>query len=54
VTFGYGDSILFKNLEFGVDMTSRIAIVGPNGVGKSTLLKLLYGKLQPVRESIIG
>jgi len=37
---------LFKNLEFGVDMESRIAIVGPNGVGKSTLLKLLCGELQ--------
>jgi ATPase subunit of ABC transporter with duplicated ATPase domains len=35
-------------VEFGVDMNSRIAIVGPNGVGKSTLLKLLYGKLEPV------
>jgi len=48
VTFGYGgDSILFKKINFGVDMDSRIAIVGPNGVGKSTLLKLLYGKLEP-------
>ncbi|KJH46985.1 ABC transporter, ATP-binding protein [Dictyocaulus viviparus] len=47
VTFGYGDNILFKNLDFGVDMNSRIAIVGPNGVGKSTLLKLLAGKIHP-------
>lgn len=48
VTFGYGNEILFKNIDFGVDMDSRIAIVGPNGVGKSTLLKLLIGKLEPV------
>lgn len=48
VTFGYGNTILFKDLDFGVDMDSRIAIVGPNGVGKSTLLKLLVGKIQPV------
>ncbi|KAL3990375.1 ABC transporter family protein [Acanthocheilonema viteae] len=47
VTFGYEDQILFKNLDFGVDMDSRIAIVGPNGVGKSTLLKLLAGKIEP-------
>lgn len=40
--------MLFKNLDFGVDMDSRIAIVGPNGVGKSTLLKLLAGKIEPV------
>uniref|UniRef100_A0A915B9J7 ABC transporter domain-containing protein n=1 Tax=Parascaris univalens TaxID=6257 RepID=A0A915B9J7_PARUN len=47
VSFGYKDQVLFKNLDFGVDMDSRIAIVGPNGVGKSTLLKLLYGKIEP-------
>jgi ATP-binding cassette subfamily F protein 1 len=34
---------LFTNLEFGIDMNSRIAIVGNNGVGKSTFLKLLTG-----------
>ncbi|CAK9291876.1 unnamed protein product [Gordionus sp. m RMFG-2023] len=48
VTFGYlGQKPLFKDLEFGIDMTSRITIVGPNGVGKSTVLKLLLGKLTP-------
>ncbi|VDM59151.1 unnamed protein product [Angiostrongylus costaricensis] len=49
VTFGYGDNVLFKNLDFGVDMDSRIAIVGPNGVGKSTILKLLAGKIEPLQ-----
>ncbi|CAI4222342.1 unnamed protein product [Auanema sp. JU1783] len=47
VSFQYGDNVLFKNVEFGVDMESRIAVVGPNGVGKSTLLKLLVGKIEP-------
>jgi ATP-binding cassette subfamily F protein 2 len=36
---------LYQGLNFGVDMDSRIALVGPNGVGKSTLLKLMTGKL---------
>nr|XP_025746639.1 ATP-binding cassette sub-family F member 1 isoform X2 [Callorhinus ursinus] len=50
VTFGYeGQKPLFKNLDFGIDMDSRICIVGPNGVGKSTLLLLLTGKLTPTR-----
>jgi len=50
VDFGYcNQPILFKDLDFGIDMESRIAIVGPNGVGKSTLLKLLCGYLEPVR-----
>jgi ATP-binding cassette subfamily F protein 1 len=48
VGFAYdGQKPLFKNLEFGIDMESRVAIVGPNGVGKSTFLKLLMGDLTP-------
>uniref|UniRef100_A0A8D0LAP8 ATP binding cassette subfamily F member 1 n=1 Tax=Sphenodon punctatus TaxID=8508 RepID=A0A8D0LAP8_SPHPU len=51
VDFTYeGQKALFKNLDFGIDMESRICIVGPNGVGKSTLLLLLTGKLTPVRD----
>lgn len=48
--FGYpGQKPLFVDTDFGIDMSSRIAIVGPNGVGKSTFLKLLTGDLTPLR-----
>lgn len=48
VTFAYeGQKPLFVNSDFGIDLTSRVAIVGPNGVGKSTFLKLLLGELEP-------
>lgn len=48
VTFGYsGQKPLFVELDFGIDMQSRVAIVGHNGVGKSTLLKLLVGEISP-------
>ena len=44
--FGYDKtSIILKNLNFGVDMESRIAIVGANGVGKTTFLKLLINEI---------
>uniref|UniRef100_A0A1A8R9K1 ATP-binding cassette sub-family F member 1 n=1 Tax=Nothobranchius rachovii TaxID=451742 RepID=A0A1A8R9K1_9TELE len=50
VDFGYeGQKLLFRNVDFGIDMDSRICIVGPNGVGKSTLLLLLTGKLNPTK-----
>ncbi|XP_060948457.1 ATP-binding cassette sub-family F member 1 [Limanda limanda] len=50
VDFGYDrHKSLFKNVDFGIDMDSRICIVGPNGVGKSTLLLLLTGKLNPTK-----
>lgn len=48
MTFNYdGQPPLFTKTDFGIDMESRIAIVGPNGVGKSTFLKLLFGELEP-------
>ena len=48
LTFGYPDQpLLFKKLEFGIDLSSRVAIVGPNGVGKSTFLKLLMQVIEP-------
>ena len=50
VEFGYPNQpLLFKNLDFGIDMDSRVAIVGPNGVGKSTLLKLMCGYIEPLK-----
>ncbi|PAA84255.1 hypothetical protein BOX15_Mlig023169g3 [Macrostomum lignano] len=50
VFFSYPNQTpLFVDLNFGVDMQSRISIVGPNGVGKSTLLKMLSGELEPTR-----
>jgi ATP-binding cassette subfamily F protein 2 len=55
VTFSYSgqpEDNLYENLNFGVDMDSRLALVGPNGVGKSTLLKLMTGALSPTRGAI--
>ncbi|KAJ2946553.1 hypothetical protein O0L34_g12607 [Tuta absoluta] len=48
-----GQKPLFKGVDFGIDLNSRIAIVGPNGVGKSTFLKLLVGELTPVKGDLI-
>ncbi|CCE61663.1 hypothetical protein TPHA_0A05890 [Tetrapisispora phaffii CBS 4417] len=49
ISFAYDgkpENNLYNHLNFGVDMDSRIALVGPNGVGKSTLLKIMTGELQ--------
>ncbi|KAK1260370.1 ABC transporter F family member 3 [Acorus gramineus] len=52
-SFGYpGGPLLFKNLNFGIDLDSRIAMVGPNGIGKSTILKLISGDLQPTSGTV--
>ncbi|KAK9827792.1 hypothetical protein WJX74_002330 [Apatococcus lobatus] len=43
---------LFRDLNFGLDMESRLAIVGPNGIGKSTLLGLINGGLEATKGTI--
>ncbi|KAH9006854.1 P-loop containing nucleoside triphosphate hydrolase protein [Lactarius hatsudake] len=55
VAFSYSgkkEDYLYKNLSFGIDMDSRIAILGANGTGKSTLLNLITSVLQPVEGTI--
>lgn len=45
--FGYTpDKILYEDVQFGLDMDSRCAILGANGAGKSTLINILLDKLQ--------
>ena len=41
------DKPLFSNFNFRVDAGERIAIIGPNGIGKTTLLRILASDLQP-------
>jgi ATP-binding cassette subfamily F protein 3 len=48
LTFGYEDARpLFQGLNLAVEPDDRIAVVGPNGHGKTTLLKVLAGVLPP-------
>ena len=43
----FNDNWLFKDLYFGLNKGDRVALVGINGTGKSTLLRILSGILQP-------
>jgi ATP-binding cassette, subfamily F, member 3 len=48
VTIGYGDKAILRRVDLRIDMEDRIALLGANGNGKSTLVKLLAGRLQPM------
>ncbi|CAK9439711.1 uncharacterized protein LODBEIA_P38110 [Lodderomyces beijingensis] len=50
---GKDEDNLYEHLDIGIDMDSRVALVGPNGVGKSTLLNLFQGKLTPQKGRVI-
>ena len=44
---GYDEKPLFQNLKLMIAVGERVAVIGPNGIGKSTLLRTLVGDLAP-------
>ena len=49
ISFGYTpDNVLFKNISFTIEKGHCLAIIGKNGVGKSTLLNTIAGELKPL------
>lgn len=47
VSFSRGDRFIVRDLTTTITRGDRVGLVGPNGVGKTTLLRLLLGQLQP-------
>lgn len=52
VTMSFGSKILFEHLNLTIEKGERLALIGKNGVGKSTLLKLLTGEINPSKGDI--
>ncbi|MBN1298872.1 MAG: ABC-F family ATP-binding cassette domain-containing protein [Actinobacteria bacterium] len=47
VTKAFSDKVLFENVSLGINENDRIGLVGINGTGKTTFLKLISGQLEP-------
>lgn len=52
ISHGYGSEVLLKDFSLRITRGERIGIIGNNGVGKSTLLRILLGELKPDSGSI--
>jgi len=51
----FGDQVMVKDLDYVLARQDRIGIIGPNGIGKSTLIKMIQGELVPDSgEVVIG
>ena len=48
VAIGYSGVALSQNISFTIGNRERVALIGPNGIGKSTLLKTIAGQLRPL------
>jgi ATP-binding cassette subfamily F protein 3 len=43
----FGDNLIFERVSFTLNRGERVGLVGPNGCGKTTLLQIILGELQP-------
>ena len=44
---GYGDRLLFENLNFALPRGGIVGVIGPNGAGKTTLFRMIAGQEKP-------
>ncbi len=48
INFAYGEKVVISNFSTTILKGDRVGIIGPNGIGKTTLLSILLGKLKPL------
>lgn len=53
LSHSFGGRTLFEGISFGVNEKDKIGLIGPNGVGKSTLLKIMLKKVKPDKGEVI-
>jgi len=50
----FGEQVILRDAEFSIDAGERVCLIGRNGAGKSTTLKLIMGALEPDRGEIVA
>ncbi len=53
VTAGYGEDIILRNVNIAIHRNDFIGVIGPNGGGKTTLVKVILGLIKPITGKVI-
>ena len=54
ISLQFGGKYLYKDLNFKINAGDRFSLVGANGTGKSSLLKIISGEIQPETGKILN
>ena len=52
ISFSYQNNHLLESINLSISVGEFTCLIGPNGIGKSTLLKLIMGELKPAKGKI--
>ena len=52
LTLGYGDNVVLQDIDFHLERGEKVAFVGRNGEGKSTMVKAIVGELPPMHSEV--
>lgn len=52
VSFAYGDKEILSNIDLQIPSGSFVGLLGPNGGGKTTLIRIILGRLQPTKGKV--
>lgn len=52
-SFSYGDNLIFHDVNFALNEGERVGLIGANGEGKTTLIRLITGEAEAERGQII-
>ncbi len=52
LTLRFGERVLWQDLSFTLDRGELLAVLGPNGTGKTSLIRILLGLLEPTAGTV--